>query len=272
MTAAFSAALEASVRLGVRQGLAQGLAIGSNGVIYAIWALIAWYCSRLVMYHGAKGGTAHAAGACIVTGGRALCSGLYSMRYLVEAMAAAERIKGVIGRKPGIDSGSEEGEEMEEVKGEVEFRGVNFAYPARPETGVLKGFSLKVTAGSTVALVGGSGSGKSTALALLQRLYDPASGLVLMDGVDLRKLRLKWVREQMGMVSQEPVLFATTIKENVLFGKEDATVEEVVAAAMAANAHDFISKLPEGLTNMFGVPKFPPQKKLNPSFENEILL
>ncbi|PKA63590.1 Putative multidrug resistance protein [Apostasia shenzhenica] len=252
MTAAYSEALEASVRLGVRQGLAQGLAIGSNGVTYAIWALIAWYCSRLVMYHGAKGGTAQAAGVCIVAGGRAFCSGFYSMRYLGEAMAAAERIKGVIGRKPGIDSGSKEGVVMEEVKGEVEFREVNFAYPARPETGVLKRFSLKVTAGSTVALVGGSGSGKSTALALLQRLYDPASGLVMIDGVDLRKLRLKWVREQMGMVSQEPVLFATTIKENVVFGKEDATVEEVVAAAMAANAHDFISKLPDGYDTQVG--------------------
>ena len=100
--------------------------------------------------------------------------------------------------------------------------------------------------GRTVALVGGSGSGKSTVIALLERFYDPAAGEVTLDGVDIRRLRLKWLRAQMGLVSQEPALFATSIRENILFGKEDATEEEVVAAAKAANAHNFISQLPQG--------------------------
>jgi ATP-binding cassette subfamily B (MDR/TAP) protein 1 len=97
-----------------------------------------------------------------------------------------------------------------------------------------------------MALVGSSGSGKSTLIALLERFYDPTAGEVTLDGVDIRQLRLKWLRAQMGLVSQEPALFAMSIRENILFGKEDATEEEVVAAAKAANAHNFICQLPQG--------------------------
>ena len=98
----------------------------------------------------------------------------------------------------------------------------------------------------TVALVGGSGSGKSIVISLLQRFYDPIEGEIFLDGVAIHKLQLKWLRSQMGLVSQEPALFATSIKENILFGREDATQEEVVEAAKASNAHNFISQLPQG--------------------------
>mgnify|MGYP000923280117 CR=1 FL=1 len=138
------------------------------------------------------------------------------------------------------------GEELPNVAGEVEFRNVDFCYPSRPESPVLVDFSLRVPAGHTVALVGPSGSGKSTAITLLERFYDPSAGEVALDGVDIRRLRLKWLRAQMGLVSQEPALFAMSLRENILFGEEDATEEEVVAAAMAANAHSFISQLPQG--------------------------
>jgi ATP-binding cassette subfamily B (MDR/TAP) protein 1 len=149
-------------------------------------------------------------------------------------------------RVPKIDSGSEAGEELANVAGEVEFKNVQFSYPSRPETPVFVSFSLRIPAGRTVALVGSSGSGKSTVIALLQRFYDPSAGEVALDGVDIRRLRLKWLRAQMGLVSQEPALFATSVRENILFGKEDATTDEVVAAAKAANAHSFISQLPQG--------------------------
>uniref|UniRef100_A0A0D9YNI3 ABC transmembrane type-1 domain-containing protein n=1 Tax=Oryza glumipatula TaxID=40148 RepID=A0A0D9YNI3_9ORYZ len=99
---------------------------------------------------------------------------------------------------------------------------------------------------SVVLLIIPGGSGKSTVIALLERFYDPSAGEVTVDGVDIRRLRLKWLRAQMGLVSQEPALFATSIRENILFGKEEATAEEVVAAAKAANAHNFISQLPQG--------------------------
>ncbi|CAL5061863.1 unnamed protein product [Urochloa decumbens] len=250
--ARFAAALEESVRLGLRQGLAKGLAVGSGGVRIAIFAFNVWYGSRLVMYHGYKGGTVYIVSVIIVVGGGALGSALSNVKYLAEASTAADRIMEVIGRVPKIDSESGAGEVLESVAGEVEFRSVDFCYPSRPKSPVLVGFSLRVPAGRTVALVGPSGSGKSTVIALLERFYDPSAGEVTLDGVDIRRLRLKWLRAQMGLVSQEPALFATSIWENIKFGKEDATEEEVTAAAKAANAHGFISQLPRGYDTQVG--------------------
>ncbi|KAG0493316.1 hypothetical protein HPP92_004310 [Vanilla planifolia] len=244
--AAFSSALKRTVRYGLRQGLTKGFAIGSTGIMFGMWAFMVWYGGHLTANKGSKGGNLYAAGIAIINGGITLGSGLSNVKYFVEAIAVAERMKEVIDRKPAIDLENREGEEMESLKGEVEFREVRFSYPARAETEVLKGFSMKVLACKTVALVGESGSGKSTAIALLQRFYDPTGGKILLDGVEISRLRLKWLRAQMGLVSQEPVLFATTIKENILFGKEDATLDEVIAATKAANAHDFISHLPWG--------------------------
>ncbi|CAN6168648.1 unnamed protein product [Urochloa humidicola] len=248
----FAAALEESVRLGLRQGLAKGFAVGSGGIRIAIFAFNVWYGSRLVMYHGYKGGTVYIVSVIIVVGGGALGSALSNVKYLAEASSAAERIMEVIGRVPKIDSESGAGEVLERVAGEVEFRNVDFCYPSRPKSPVLVNFSLRVPAGRTVALVGPSGSGKSTVIALLERFYDPSAGEVALDGVDIRRLRLKWLRAQMGLVSQEPALFATSIWENIKFGKEDATEEEVMAAAKAANAHSFISQLPRGYDTQVG--------------------
>ncbi|PQP94252.1 hypothetical protein Pyn_33834 [Prunus yedoensis var. nudiflora] len=145
-----------------------------------------------------------------------------------------------------------EGEILEEVSGEVEFKHVEFAYPSRPESIIFKDFNLTVPAGKTVALVGGSGSGKSTVISLLQRFYDPLGGEILLDGVAINKLQLRWMRSQMGLVSQEPALFATSIKENILFGQEDAEIEQVIDAGKAANAHNFISQLPQGYDTQVG--------------------
>lgn len=152
----------------------------------------------------------------------------------------------VINRVPKIDSADMEGQILQNVSGEVQFNNLQFSYPSRPETIVLKDLTLTIPAGRTVALVGGSGSGKSTVISLLQRFYDPIGGSILLDGVAIEKLQLKWLRSQMGLVSQEPALFATSIKENILFGKEDATMDEVVEAAKASNAHNFISQFPSG--------------------------
>ncbi|OWM73994.1 ABC transporter B family member 15-like isoform X1 [Punica granatum] len=251
-TSEFSAALQGSVKLGLRQGLAKGLAIGSNGVVFAIWSFMSYYGSRMVMYHGAQGGTVFAVGAAIAVGGLALGAGLPNLKYFSEACSAGERIMEVINRVPKIDSDSMDGEILDNISGEVEFKNVEFAYPSRPESLILRNFCLKVPAGRTVALVGGSGSGKSTVISLIQRFYDPNGGEILLDGVGIEKLQLKWLRSQMGLVSQEPALFATSIKENILFGKEDATFDEVVEAAKASNAHNFISQLPQGYGTQVG--------------------
>ncbi|KAH7851776.1 hypothetical protein Vadar_016384 [Vaccinium darrowii] len=248
----YSTALEGTVNLGLRQGLAKGLAIGSNGITFAIWSFMAYYGSRLVMYHNASGGTVFAAGAAISIGGLSLGSSLCNLKYFSEASAAGERIMEVIQRVPKIDSDNMDGQILENVLGEVEFKNVVFAYPSRPETPVFQSFNLKIPSGLTVALVGGSGSGKSTVIALLQRFYDPQEGEICVDGVAIDKLQLKWLRSQMGLVSQEPALFDTSIKENILFGKEDADMEEIIAAAKASNAHNFISQLPQGYDTQVG--------------------
>ncbi|KAE8682429.1 ABC transporter B family member 15 [Hibiscus syriacus] len=248
----FSKALQESVKLGLKQGLARGLAIGSNGITHFIWAFITYYGSRLVMYHEARGGTVFVVGTCIAIGGQQLGSGLSTLKPLFEACSDAERINEVIKRAPKIDLENMEGEILENVRGEVEFKGVEFAYPSRPENMVFKDFCLKIPAGKTVALVGSSGWGKSTMISLLQRFYDPLGGDIVLDGVPINKLQLKWFRSQMGLVCQEPTLFATTIKENILFGKEDAEMEEIISAAKASNAHNFISQLPHGYETQVG--------------------
>ncbi|XP_060959020.1 ABC transporter B family member 15-like [Cannabis sativa] len=248
----FSAALQGSVKLGLKQGLAKGLAIGSNGIVFAIWSFMSYYGSRMVMYHGAQGGTVFAVGAAIAVGGLSLGAGLSNLKYFSEACSAGERIMEVIKRVPKIDSESMEGEVLENVSGEVEFKHVEFAYPSRPESIIFKDFCLKIPSGKTVALVGGSGSGKSTVISLLQRFYDPLGGHICLDGVPIDNLQLKWLRSQMGLVSQEPALFATSIRENILFGKEDADLDQVVQAAKASNAHNFISKLPHAYETQVG--------------------
>ncbi|CAN6876288.1 unnamed protein product [Brassica oleracea] len=252
LIAKFSAALEGSVKLGLRQGLVKGISLGSNGIIYAIWGFMTWYGSRMVMYHGAKGGTIFAVITCITFGGTSLGQGLLNLKYFSDAVVAGERVTKVVKRVPDIDSNNMEGQILENVKGQVQFNHVKFMYPSRPETLILDDLCLRIPSGKTVALVGGSGSGKSTVISLLQRFYDPVAGEVLIDDVPINKLQVKWLRSQMGLVSQEPVLFATSIKENILFGKEDASMDEVVEAAKASNAHTFISQFPHGYKTQVG--------------------
>ncbi|KAK3413320.1 hypothetical protein EUGRSUZ_I01887 [Eucalyptus grandis] len=248
----FSKALEGSVKLGLRQGLAKGLAIGSNSIVFAIWSFMAYYGSRMVMYHGYKGGTVYVVGAAITFGGVALGAALSNLKYFSEACSAGERIEEVIKRVPLIDPENMEGETIPNLEGNIEFRHIEFAYPSRPENIIFGDFSLTIPSGKTLALVGGSGSGKSTVISLLQRFYDPLSGQILLDGIAINKLQIKWLRSQMGLVSQEPTLFATSIKENILFGKENAEMKEVIEAAKASNAHNFISQLPQGYDTQVG--------------------
>jgi len=160
----------------------------------------------------------------------------------------------VIARVPAIDSFSPEGATPDKVKGDVEMRDVYFAYPSAPDVNICNGYSLVIPAGSSCALVGPSGSGKSTIIQLLERFYDPAQGTVLLDGVDLKTLNVKWLRTQLGLVGQEPMLFIGTIAENIQVGKPGASQEEIEEAAKLANAHDFISKsLNDGYKTQVGL-------------------
>ena len=133
----------------------------------------------------------------------------------------------------------------DDLTGDIEFKNVHFAYPSRPGVRILNGISFHANRGQTIALVGSSGSGKSTCIQLLQRFYDPDSGSVFIDGQSVADYNLRWLREHIGVVSQEPILFQATIKENIRFGRDSATDEEIHEAAKMANAHDFIMTLPD---------------------------
>ncbi|MDB2548571.1 ABC transporter transmembrane domain-containing protein [Paracoccaceae bacterium] len=137
-------------------------------------------------------------------------------------------------------------------KGDIVFDGVGFAYPTRSETAALKDVSFTIKSGETVALVGPSGAGKSTIFQLLQRFYDPQKGKITLDGVNLRDMRREGFRAAMALVPQDPVIFAASARDNIRFGRPDATDAEVEAAARAAAAHDFLAALPEGYDSYVG--------------------
>ncbi|KAA0034243.1 putative multidrug resistance protein [Cucumis melo var. makuwa] len=242
----FSHALQKSMNFGIKQGLGRGLMMGSMAMMYAAWAFQAWVGGILVTERGETGGAILISGICIIFGGICAMNALPNLSFISESTIAASRIFEMIDRIPVIDAEDGKGKSLDRLRGKIEFRDVEFSYPSRPETSILQGFNLKVNAGETVGLVGGSGSGKSTVIHLLERFYDPVRGDILLDGHRIRKLQLKWLRSQMGLVNQEPILFATSIKENILFGKEGASMQLVKRAAKAANAHDFIATLPDG--------------------------
>ncbi|PWA78768.1 AAA+ ATPase domain-containing protein [Artemisia annua] len=252
----FSNALQNTMKLGIKQGLARGVMIGSMGIIYINWAFQAWFGSILVSKHGAKGGDIFVAGFNVLMGGLYVLIALPNLTAISESRGAITRINEMIDRNPTINSEDKKGKALSHVRGLIEFKGIHFSYPSRPDTPILQGLHLRIPASKTVGLVGGSGSGKSTIVSLIQRFYDPAEGEILLDGYNINNLNLKWLRSQIGLVNQEPILFATSIKENILFGKEGASFDDVVAAAKDANAHDFIVKFPDGYdTNVgqFGV-------------------
>lgn len=131
------------------------------------------------------------------------------------------------------------------VKGNITFQNVVFSYPSRPDVKILRGLSTTIASGQTVAFVGSSGNGKSTCMHLLQRFYDPDEGQILIDGCDIKDLNITQLRSNIALVGQEPVLFSTTIGENIRYGKPDATQKEIISAAQDSGAHDFISQLPQ---------------------------
>ena len=172
-----------------------------------------------------------------------------SVTAFASGKAAAYKMFQVIHRIPEIDIYDMKGDVLEDVRGDIEFVNVDFSYPTRPEVKIFSKFSIHIAHGTTVALVGESGSGKSTVISLIERFYDPQGGTILLDGIDIKLLQLKWFRSQIGLVGQEPVLFGTSIKDNIAYGKDNATLEEIQQAAVLANASTFISQLPEVYLN-----------------------
>jgi ATP-binding cassette subfamily B protein len=169
-----------------------------------------------------------------------------------QAAGAAERLMELLAVEPQIRAPATPVQLPIPAEGSVRFDHVDFAYPMRPQSRALHDFSLAVRPGETVALVGPSGAGKTTVFQLLQRFFDPASGRVLIDGVDIRTAAPEDVRARLALVPQETVIFSGNAFDNIRYGRPDATEDEIRAAAAAAQAADFIERLPEGYHTQLG--------------------
>ncbi|KAK4390814.1 ABC transporter B family member 14 [Sesamum angolense] len=171
---------------------------------------------------------------------------------LVKGSQVLGSVFDILQRKSAIDPNSPSSTMVTDVGGDVEFKNVSFKYPTRPDITIFDDLNLKISKGKSMAIVGQSGSGKSTVISLLLRFYDPTSGTILIDGLDIKTVNLKALRLRIGLVQQEPVLFSTTIYENIKYGNSNASEIEIINAAKAANAHGFISRMPEGFHTQVG--------------------
>ena len=171
------------------------------------------------------------------------------------ALLAAARIFNLLDRKPKIDPNPNQGDKLDQIEGNVTFTDGDFSYPARKDIRILNKLNLSIKKGQQIALVGESGCGKSTVLQLIQRLYDLSKGDLELEGQNIGRLSVPSVRSKLGIVSQEPVLFDRTIRENIQYGDNERNVsmEEVVEAARKANIHEFVAALPQGYETRVGV-------------------
>ncbi|XP_051141012.1 ABC transporter B family member 19-like [Andrographis paniculata] len=251
---AYSDMIQNTLKLGYKAGMAKGLGLGCTyGIACMSWALVFWYAGVFIRNGQTDGGKAFTAIFSAIVGGMSLGQSFSNLGAFSKGKAAGYKLMEIIKQKPKIGQDAlSESQCPSEVDGNIEFKNVTFSYPSRPDVFILRDFSIFFPAGKTVAVVGGSGSGKSTVVSLIERFYDPNQGEILLDNVNIKMLQLRWLRNQIGLVNQEPALFATTILENILYGKPDATTAEVEAAASAANAHSFVTLLPNGYGTQVG--------------------
>ncbi|OMJ07536.1 Multidrug resistance protein 1A [Smittium culicis] len=240
---------------------AKALGLGLGGMfffIYSIYSLGFWYGAKLIRNGDMTAETVLNVFFALIIGGFSLGGAAPSLSAITSARGAAANVFDVIDRVSPIDPlDTEKGIKVDSFEGEIEFNNVTFSYPTRTETKALNNFSIKVKAGQKIALVGESGCGKSTTIGLIQRFYDVLEGSVKIDGIDVREYNVRSLRQNIGIVSQEPVLFDTTILKNIQYGGKDLennmpTREEVEQACKDSNIHDFIMSLPEKYETVVG--------------------
>ena len=231
------------------------------GIVYLIYALSFWQGSPLLVTGDVTLATVLTIMLCIMIGAFSLGNVSPNTKAFGTALSAAAKIYNTIDRNSPLNSMNDTGETLDKVEGTLELRNIKHIYPSRPEVVVMEDVSLTVPAGKTTALVGASGSGKSTVVGLVERFYDPVRGEIFLDGHDISILNLRWLRRQISLVSQEPTLFSATIFDNIAHGligtehehadreKRSALIEH---AAREANAHDFVTGLPEGYETNVG--------------------
>lgn len=249
----YMTALLNTYKYGRKAGLAKGLGLGSlHCTLFLSWALLVWYVSVVVHKNIANGGESFTTMLNVVIAGLSLGQAAPDISAFVRAKAAAYPIFEMIERDTVSTNSSKSGRKLNNVEGHIQFKDVCFNYPSRPDVAIFNKFCLDIPAGKIVALVGGSGSGKSTVISLIERFYEPLSGQILLDGNDIKDLDVKWLRQQIGLVNQEPALFATSIRENILYGKDEATFDEITRAAKLSEAISFINNLPERFETQVG--------------------
>ncbi|PIN03579.1 Multidrug/pheromone exporter, ABC superfamily [Handroanthus impetiginosus] len=248
----YSNSLKNALKLAKKTGMAKGIGIGfTYGLLFCAWGFLLWYASTLVRHGDTNGGKAFTTIINVVYSGFALGQAAPNLAAIAKARAAVASILNMIEDDSNRSKSFDDGIILPKISGKIDFCEICFAYPSRP-TMVLDKLSFSVSAGKSLAIVGPSGSGKSTIISMIQRFYNPTSGQILLDGHELGVLNLKWLRSEIGLVSQEPALFAGSIAENIMFGKEGAEMDQIIEAAKASNAHSFIQGLPDGFRTQVG--------------------
>ncbi|RIA92106.1 P-loop containing nucleoside triphosphate hydrolase protein [Glomus cerebriforme] len=246
----FQEALRKPFLIGVRKAFISGASTGFlEGLSYFTKALTFWYGAQLVSQGIYDLQRMLTVWTLVIFCTASASQVLSTIPYYSKSKQAIKSIQKII-NLPIIPDNV--GVCPEELKGTILFNNVKFSYPERPDIKILDGFNLKLEPGQSVALVGKSGNGKSTVAALLQRIYEPNSGSIMLDYENIKNIQLRWLRENVGIVSQEPVLFDMTIAENIAYGKDDATQEEIEMAAKQVNMHKFIISLPNGYNTKLG--------------------
>ncbi|XP_076811699.1 ATP-dependent translocase ABCB1-like [Clavelina lepadiformis] len=239
--------------VGIKKGILQACFLGiGRFVIYSMFGIAYWFGTSLALNGEIEVGDMVIAFSTSTYLSFAIGAVASSFSSCMSAKAAGAKIFQVIDRKSTIDVFADSGHTPENLVKSLQFRKVDFCYPSRKDVKVLKEVNLTVEANQKVALVGQSGSGKSTVVQLIERFYDPQSGVVEIGGHDIKSLNVHWLRSQIGFVSQEPVLFSTTIAENIRWGREGVTDEEIFEAAKKADAFEFISKFPKKFETLVG--------------------
>ncbi|KAL5240368.1 hypothetical protein ACI65C_007778 [Semiaphis heraclei] len=221
-------------------------------MMYIGYGVAFYYGANLVSIGEATPGTVFTVFFSVMAGSFSIGSAIPYLNSVSTAIGVARNLYGIIDRVPKIDSYSKSGLKPIKVTGKIEIRNVDFRYPSRPEVKVLNNLNFTIKPGQKVALVGSSGAGKSTIVGLLLRFYDPDAGQIYLDSIKLTDLNVHWLRDQIGVVSQEPILFGVSIADNIRYGREDITDEKLIRAAVQANAYDFIKELPNGFNTYVG--------------------